>query len=66
MEQTPPPVMPETPEEALADVEADADLIVMHNPTLSARAFRLIIVLGSRSVSWAWSRARREAGGTNK
>ena len=50
----------------MADLEADADLIVKRNPTLTARAFRLIIVLGSRSVSWAWSHARREAGSTNK
>jgi predicted PurR-regulated permease PerM len=53
-------------QEAMADVEADADLIMRSNPTLTARAFRLIIVLGTRSVTWAWSRARREAGSANK
>jgi hypothetical protein len=51
-------------DETLADVEADADLIVKSNPTLSARALRLVIVLGARSVNWAWSRARREASST--
>lgn len=51
----------QTNEEALADVEADADLIVKYNPTLTARAFRLIVVMGARSASWAWSRARRDA-----
>jgi predicted PurR-regulated permease PerM len=66
-EETPSQPIPAlTPQEALADVEADADLIMQRNPTLTARAFRLIIVLGSRSVNWAWSRARREAGSANK
>jgi predicted PurR-regulated permease PerM len=61
-EETPVPVgAAQTQEDALADMEADADLIMRRNPTLTARAFRLIIVLGSRSVNWAWSRARREA-----
>lgn len=53
-------------QEALADAEADADLIVKRNPTLTARAFRLVIVAGSRAVNWAWSRARREASGFKK
>lgn len=55
------PAAAEVSEETLADVEADVDLIVKHNPTLTARAFRLIILLGTRSVNWAWARARREA-----
>jgi len=66
--ETPPEAPPiqvatatQTNEEALADVEADADLIVKYNPTLTARAFRLIVVMGARSASWAWSRARRDA-----
>ncbi len=65
-ETTPPQLAMATPEQALADVEADADLIVQRNPTLTARAFRLVIVLGSRAVNWAWSRARREASSANK
>ncbi len=60
----PQPLAEQATEETLADVEADADLIVSRNPTLTARAFRLIIVLGARSVSWAWARARREASST--
>ncbi|MEO8286383.1 MAG: AI-2E family transporter [Chloroflexota bacterium] len=58
--------IPSDAEAAMAEAEADADLLIRHSPTLSARAFRLIIVLGSRAVNWAWSRTRREASETNK
>jgi predicted PurR-regulated permease PerM len=60
------PLQTQTQEEALDEMEADADLLLKRNPTLTARAFRLIIVLGSRAVNWAWSRARREAGSANR
>jgi len=60
--QAQPQVQASVQEDPLDDIEADADLMMKRNPTLTARAFRLIIVLGSRSVNWALSRARREAG----
>jgi predicted PurR-regulated permease PerM len=65
-EEEPLPAVSQVSEETLADVEADADLIVKHNPTLTARAFRLIIVVGARSASWAWARARRQSGSSKE
>jgi predicted PurR-regulated permease PerM len=61
-EEQMPAAAAQTSEETLADVEADADLIVKRNPTLTARAFRLLVVLGARTAGWAWGRVRREAG----
>jgi predicted PurR-regulated permease PerM len=52
---------PESAHAAFEDMEQDADMLVRRSPTLTARAWRLIIVAGSRAVNWAWSRARREA-----
>lgn len=49
----------------LAELEEDADLIVRQSPTLTARAWRLVIVWGSRAVNWAWERARRRASRTS-
>jgi hypothetical protein len=43
----------------LAEMEEDADLLVQHSPTLTARAWRLVIVWASRAANWAWEHARR-------
>jgi hypothetical protein len=43
----------------LAEMEEDADLLVQSSPTLAARAWRLVIIWGSRAVNWAWEHARR-------
>jgi predicted PurR-regulated permease PerM len=53
------PVRPVRPQNTLADMEEDADLMVQNSPTLTARAWRLVIVGGSRAANWAWDRARR-------
>ena len=47
--------------DALAEMEEDADLLVQQSPTLAARAWRLVIVWGSRSVNWAWEHVRRRS-----
>jgi predicted PurR-regulated permease PerM len=48
-----------SPQSTLADMEDDADLMVQNSPTLAARAWRLVIIGGSRAANWAWEHARR-------
>jgi predicted PurR-regulated permease PerM len=48
-----------SPADYFADVEQDAEEMVRRSPTLSARAWSLGVLLGSRAVGWAWSKARR-------
>ena len=48
-----------TPADYFADIEEDAEEMVRRSPTLSARAFNLGLLVGSRAVGWAWSKARR-------
>src|SRR5438067_11652422 len=51
--------LPLSPDQYFADVEQDADEMVRRSPTLTARLWRLVIVLGTRVLTWAWSKARR-------
>jgi len=56
-------VAQETSQSTLAEMEEDADLLVSHSPTLTARAWRLVIIGGSRAANWAWEHARRRTSG---
>jgi hypothetical protein len=55
---------PAAPQGTLADMEEDADLMVQYSPTLAARAWRLVIIGGSRAANWAWEHARRRTPGS--
>ncbi len=57
----PPVPAPISPAVYFAEVERDAEEMARHTPTLSARAWSLVVVVGSRAASWAWSKARRNA-----
>ncbi|HUP27401.1 MAG TPA: AI-2E family transporter [Chloroflexia bacterium] len=58
------PTVPERPTQPHAVVELDDlddDLIVPRPPTLSARLVRMVVFVGSRAVSWVWTRTHARA-----
>jgi hypothetical protein len=50
--------LPLSPSDYFAEVEQDADEMLRRSPTLSARLGKLVLVLGSRAVTWGWTKAR--------
>lgn len=54
-----PPTLVMSPSEYFAELEQDAEDMVRHSPTLSARALSLMLMMGSRATGWAWSKVRR-------
>lgn len=50
--------LPMAPADYYAEMEQDADDMLKRSPTLSARLGRLVLVVGSRAVTWGWSKAR--------
>jgi predicted PurR-regulated permease PerM len=50
--------LPMSPADYYAEVEQDADEMLRRSPTVSARLGKLMLVVGSRAVTWGWSKAR--------
>jgi predicted PurR-regulated permease PerM len=50
--------LPMSPADYYAEIEQDADEMMRRSPTLSARVGRLVLALGSRAVTWGWTKAR--------
>jgi hypothetical protein len=50
--------LPMSPADYYAEMEQDADEMLRRSPTVSARIGRLVLVAGSRAVTWGWSKAR--------
>ena len=50
--------LPMSPADYYAEMEQDADEMLKRSPTVSARLGRLVLVVGSRAVTWGWSKAR--------
>jgi hypothetical protein len=50
--------LPMSPADYYAEMEQDADEMLRRSPTVSARLGRLVLAVGSRAVTWGWSKAR--------